>query len=117
MLYHKVRLIHVFLIHLTYFIHFPYLQYQDQLNRITNPVTQLSSMLLSAPLGPPGQPVPGGMVERSPLGPHQRIPNGGPPYPSSTIAPSLQSQGNPQQPLADPDTRPSLVKHVRLMPP
>ena len=63
-----------------------------------NPATQSNGMPgHPAPPGPPGQPFAGGMVPR-PLGPQQRIPNGGPQYRSPTIAPSPQSQGNPQQP-------------------
>lgn len=51
------------------------------------------------PPGAPGQPFPGGMAGRPPLGPQQRLPNG-PPYRSPTIAPSPQAQGNPSQPPA-----------------
>lgn len=50
-----------------------------------------------APPGAPGQPFPGGMPGRPPLGPQQRLPNG-PQYRSPTIAPSPQAQGNPPQP-------------------
>ncbi|KAF8475290.1 hypothetical protein DFH94DRAFT_118906 [Russula ochroleuca] len=48
-----------------------------------------------APPGAPGQPFPGGMTGRPPLGPQQRPPNA-PQYRSPTIAPS--PQGNPPQP-------------------
>ena len=68
----------------------------------TNPATQSNG--LPGPHGPPGhpgQPFTGAMVGR-PLGPQQRIPNGGPPFQSPTIAPSPQSQGNPQQSPAGP---------------
>jgi len=51
------------------------------------------------PPGAPGQPFPGGMAGRPPLGPQQRLPNG-PQYRSPTIAPSPQAQGNPPQPPA-----------------
>jgi hypothetical protein len=51
------------------------------------------------PPGAPGQPFPGGMGGRPPLGPQQRLPNG-PQYQSPTIAPSPQSHGNPPQPPA-----------------
>jgi hypothetical protein len=67
-----------------------------------NPATQPNTMPgPPATPGHPGQPFPANMAGR-PLGPQQRHPNGGPPYQSPTIAPSPQSQGNPQQPSAGP---------------
>src|SRR6266851_1325273 len=69
----------------------------------TNPPSQPNGIHgPPGPPGPPGQPFPTGMVGRPPLGPQQRLPNGGPPYQSPPIAPSPQSQGNPQQPQAGP---------------
>jgi hypothetical protein len=52
-----------------------------------------------APPGAPGQPFPGSMAGRPPLGPQQRLPNG-PQYQSPTIAASPQAQGNHPQPPA-----------------
>jgi hypothetical protein len=65
--------------------------------------------------GHPGQPFPGGMAGRPPLGPQQRIPNGGPPYHSPTMAPSPQSQGNPQQPPAGPMGQLGRSPHMSAM--
>ena len=68
-----------------------------------NPTAQPNAMHgPPAPPGHPGQQFPGGMAPRPPLGPQQRLPNGGPSYRSPTMAPSPQSQGNPQQPPAGP---------------
>jgi hypothetical protein len=68
-----------------------------------NPATHLNGIPgHPVPPGPSEPPVPGGMVRNPLLGPQQRLPNGGPPYQSPTIAQSPYSQGNPQRPLAGP---------------
>jgi hypothetical protein len=82
----------------------------------TNPANQSNGMPgHPAPPGPPGQPFTGAMVGRTPLGAQQRLSNGAPQYHSPTIAPSPQSQGNPQQPPTGPMAQLGRSPHMSNM--